>query len=90
VTSIQLVVKAEGLSGPTEREDRTGDVEGEAVFATVYGTRDGLIEYPDSDINDDPVLAEAADREVLAQLGAVHNGLLELLGNPQPVEVEAA
>lgn len=84
VTKVKLVVQADGLPGPEDRDAETGDVTGEAVYATVSGAGD-LIRYEDSLINNDPVLAEAADREVLDQISAVRDGLMELLGNPQPV-----
>lgn len=84
VTAYQLVVQADGLPGPEHRDRETGDIAGEAVFATIP-IRGRAIEYADEVIGADPVLAEAADREVLAQLGAIHEGLLELLDNPEPL-----
>lgn len=82
VISIKMVVKAGGLPGPEERDRCTGNVAGEAVFATVYGegTDNGLIGHADPAINNDPLAAEATDREVLGQLEAVQTGIRRLLG----------
>lgn len=84
VMEYKLVVADEDIESPEERDRETGDIAGEAVFATV--PIDGsLITYPDEDINADINLAEAADREVLGHLRAVQEGMLEMLGNPAPV-----
>ena len=81
VTGYCLVVTDEDLPGPEERDRDTGEVAGEAVFATIKG---GEIQYSDATINDDPELAEAADQEVIGYIKGVHEGMLEMLGNPEP------
>lgn len=84
VTEYSLVIADGSLEGPEERDCRTGDIAGEAVFATIPGT-DGTIDYHDEEINSDVSLAEAADREVIGHLRAVDEGMLEMLGDPTPV-----
>ncbi|HEX5797954.1 MAG TPA: hypothetical protein VFX79_01240 [Candidatus Saccharimonadales bacterium] len=81
VTGYSLVVADDELPGPKERDGHTGEIAGEAVFANIVN---GRIQYPDDSIEGDIELAEAADQEVLGYLQGVHEGMLEMLGNPEP------
>lgn len=83
ITEYKVVVQVPGAEGPTERDRFSGDIAGEEVYATIpLISADSTIAYTDPGINDSPLLAEQADRELLAQLGVLHAGHLELLGNP--------
>lgn len=84
ITSIKVVVQAEGLPGNEEHSfaDPELDDPGEVTYATIYGTPDSLIEYTDPAMNDNPLLAATADKELLNYVGKVRDGLWALLENP--------
>jgi len=87
ITAITLVAQVDGLPGNAEYSftDRNLDNLGEMTYATVHGNSHAFIEYADPAVNDNPLLAAGADKEVLAHVKAIRDGLRTLLDNPQTV-----
>lgn len=85
ITGYSLVVADEALPGPDTRDRDTGDIAGEAVYATIQG---GDIQYSDELINNDVELSHKADQEVLGYLEGVQEGMMKMLGSPEPVTAD--
>lgn len=86
ITAITLVAKADDLPGYTEHALTNSHLDhaGEVTFATVYGGNSGpFIEYVDPAVNDNPLLAAAADKETLDHVRTIRAGLHALLDNPE-------
>lgn len=85
ITSIKLVIQADGLPGNEEHSftDSELDDPGELTYATIFGTSDRTVDYADPAVNNNPLLAAATDKELLAYVGKVRDGLRELLENPE-------